>query len=162
MTVIVRKDVAAKVFAATKLLTKTDVLVGIPASENARDDGPIGNAALGYLHDTGSPANNIPARPFMGPGIAEGKSEITRQFRKAGDAAMRGDKAGVLAGLTGAGIAAENAVKKKITEGPFVPLSEKTIKARQRRGRTGIKPLIDTGQLRRSITHVLRTRNAKP
>jgi hypothetical protein len=68
----------------------------------------------------------------------------------------------------------QNAVRTKITDGPFAPLADSTLRARARRGRKGAvaelksraqgnapnnanaKPLIDTGQLRKSITYVVR------
>jgi hypothetical protein len=55
-----------------------------------------------------------------------------------------------------AGLIAESSVRKKINEGPFEPLAPKTLQERKRRGRTGEKPLIDTGQLRNSVTYVIR------
>lgn len=156
MTLSIKKDKTALIRATTKLLVKNAVYVGVPESENARDDGPIGNAALAYLHDTGSPANNIPARPFLATGIAAGKAAIVRQFERAGKAALDGKAGEINAALNAAGLAGQSAVQRKITEGPFAPLSEKTIKARQRKGRTGTKPLLDTGELRRSISYVIR------
>jgi hypothetical protein len=48
-------------------------------------------------------------------------------------------------------------VRAFITAGQgFAPLAAATLAARRRKGRTGTKPLIDTGQLRRAITYVLR------
>src|SRR5260363_213287 len=65
----------------------------------------------------------------------------------------------------------------KMTEGPFKPRAESTLQARARRGRIGAaielerrrrghtpenanaKPLIDTGQLRKSITYVVRKKS---
>jgi hypothetical protein len=51
------------------------------------------------------------------------------------------------------GLAAENAVKRKILTGKFAPLKPATIK---RKGHS--KPLIDTGQLYDSITSQVRPR----
>ncbi|MDD1617199.1 MAG: hypothetical protein LUQ28_12105, partial [Methylococcaceae bacterium] len=63
----------------------------------------------------------------------------------------------MIASLTKAGIVAQNSVKATITKGEgFEPLAESTIKARQRKGFKGTKPLIRTGQLRNSITYIVK------
>ena len=48
-----------------------------------------------------------------------------------------------------------SAVQAEITDGAFAPLAERTIKGRLRRGRTGTKPLIDTGQYRRAFQYTI-------
>ncbi len=63
---------------------------------------------------------------------------------------------GVLSGLMG-----QDAVRGKITSGPFVPLAPATLRARKAKGRTGEKPLIDTGQLRAAYTYVIRAKGSK-
>lgn len=152
-------DRSANVLKSVNGLLKNDVLVGIAGGTTARtpEDGePAGitNAALGYIHDNGSPARNIPARPFMRPGIENAKDGIAAALKAGALAAMDGKSP--LSSQTKAGLLAENGIKAKITDGPFEPLGARTLAARRRRGRTGDKPLIDTGQLRRSITHVIR------
>ncbi len=62
--------------------------------------------------------------------------------------------------LDQAGTLAANSVKSFITDAEFFPLAPATIKNRLIRGRTGDKPLIDTGQYRRSITYVVRDEDA--
>ena len=53
-----------------------------------------------------------------------------------------------------------DAIKAKITDGPFEPLKPSTIAARKSkrksRSNADIKPLIDTGALRNSISYVIR------
>ena len=156
-------------------LTKMDVLVGIPESENQRDDAEEpNNAMLGYIHEHGSPVNNIPARPFLVPGVADAKGKYRPRLIKAAQLALEGKTKDALKQLEAAGILAEQGAKDKINSGDFVPLADATVAARARRGRKGAaaelerraaglpagtdlaKPLIDTGQLRNSITHVVR------
>jgi len=63
----------------------------------------------------------------------------------------------ITAALTKAGIVAQNSVKAAITKGEgFAPLADATVKARQRKGFKGTKPLIRTGQLRNSITYIVK------
>lgn len=156
MTVKVTKDRVPDLMKAIRDLTSKEVLVGIPDTAAGRDDeDPISNAEIGYLMETGSPTQNIPARPHLIPGIEAARGKIEQRMKAGAVAALSGRK-DVDATLTAVGIVAENAVKTKITEGPFAPLSDVTIDRRRAAGRTGTKPLIDTGQYRRAITHVVR------
>ncbi|WP_066922893.1 hypothetical protein [Methylobacterium sp. CCH5-D2] len=182
MTVTAKGPGLAGVLKNVRALTRTDVLVGVPAekAERPSEPGETGerpnNAALAYIHDTGMPEQNIPARPFMAPGIAEGEGAITKAYALAGQQALIGDEAGMIRAQHMAGLAAQNAIRGKINEGIAPPLSERTLRARAARGRKGAikelkarakgeaptltnaKPLIDTGQLRNSITYVIRPR----
>ncbi len=74
--VTIRADNAQSILDALKSLTKKDVLVGIPAEDSDRDDVPFGNAGIGYINEYGSPAQNIPPRPHLVPGV---KSVKTRR-----------------------------------------------------------------------------------
>lgn len=158
MNMKVTKDGTKKLFQSVNAMTKKAVFVGIPQTENARDDGPIGNATIGYLAETGSPSQNMPARPWLEPGIIEGKAPIIKQMERGARMALEGKDVGPA--LHGAGLAGQAAAQNKITNGPFPPLSEKTLAARRRKGRTGTKPLIDTGEFRRSISYAVRDNDA--
>ena len=69
-------------------VAQRDVLVGIPAGEQ-RDDGPT-NAEIGYQNEFGSPANNIPARPHLLPGVAAVQDKVAAKLTQAADAAASG------------------------------------------------------------------------
>jgi hypothetical protein len=167
-------------------LTHTDVLVGIPKEKNTRRDSPIGNAALAYIHEFGSPAHNIPARPFLYPGLKRVRGPIIEEMHKASQAALTGEGFNVDMSMHRVGIIARNSVVKEITDPnpPFTPLKPATIRARLRRtaagrrklkqikgqgksltqwaaetdaaGSLNVHPLIDTAQLRAAITYVVR------
>ncbi len=139
-------------------LASIRVMVGVPAEKGSRNDGgTINNAAIAYIQEHGAPEAGIPARPFLKPGIESKEAEILSAFKKVGKAAfVDGDPAKVDRGFNAVGLIAQSAVRAKITDGPFEPLKPSTIAARNRRGRTGTKPLIDTGQLRNSLTYVIR------
>lgn len=185
MTVKITIDKLGDVIKAISQLSNKDVLVGIPDSAPERTDTPITNAQIGYVMETGSPANNIPARPFLVPGIADVQNEVAARLRKGALSALSGSASGAETALKQAGMIGQNAVKKKINDGPFAPLSPKTIAQRNRsrqtksmrkaekdyakllaQGKTeqeaqdlaGIKPLINSGSLRGSITFVVRKR----
>lgn len=150
------KDNYKKVMNTIFKLPTKDVLVGIPADKGQRKGGDLSNAVLGYIHENGAPEVNIPARPFLLPGVRDACEQITKLFKTGGQAALKGDEEGMNKALHAAGLVAMSSVQRRITNGPFLPLKPSTLRARQRRGRTGTKPLIDTGQLRRSITYVVR------
>lgn len=100
---------------------------------------------------------SIPPRPFLEPGIAAAQPKITARLGNAAAAALEGDLAAVENQLHAAGLEAQNSVRAVINAGIDPALSPATIADRQRRGRTGTVPLIDTGQLRNSITYVIRS-----
>lgn len=160
------KDKLSVVMRGLGELPRREVLVGIPELRTQRstleEAQPLTNAAIGYIHENGAPEMNIPARPFLLPGIRNARAEIAKYMRQAAEALMARGQEGAMdkaeRAMHAAGLVAVNAVQSKITEGPFAPLAPATIAARLRRGRTGTRPLIDTGQLRRAITYVIRNR----
>lgn len=183
MTVKITIDKLGDVIKAISGLANKDVLVGIPDSAPERTDTPITNAQIGYVMETGSPSQNIPERPHLVPGVASVQGEVADRFRTAAIAALSGSQSRADVALKAAGMIAVNAVKKKITDGPFAPLSPRTI-AQRKRGRqtqsvrkaekqyaallaqgkaeqeaqdiAGIKPLINSGQYRNSFTYIFR------
>lgn len=169
----------ADVEAAIKKLAQVHVLVGIPHVNSDRDEGGPTNALLGYVHEHGEPSLNIPARPFLKPGIRDQQPAIQRYLGQAAKAAVEGDETRMMSAMRAAGESGVKGATNKITTGPFTPLSPRTIAARLRKTQAGrtrlrrmrqagedvaawaatnLKPLIDTGQLRRAITYVLRMR----
>lgn len=156
----IRVDTAQSILDALKTLANKDVLVGIPESKDERDDGDIGNAAIGYINENGSPAQNIPPRPHLKPGVKSVEQDFMPHMKAAAQKALEGNAEGAVTSLDRAGTVAANGVKRYITITGFTPLADATIANRLRRGRTGNKPLIDTGEYRRSITHVVRDKDA--
>jgi len=154
----VLKDNLKKFIDVIDALQVDGVLVGIPENKNARRD-EVGNAALGYIHDNGSPARGIPARPFLKQGIKKAEKDISAELKAGAVAALdKFDATQITKSYNRAGLIGQNAVRAEITDGNFEPLKSSTIAARQRAGAKGTKPLIRTGQLRRSISYVVRKR----
>lgn len=176
-------DKMRSIIDAINRITKKDVLVGIPDSAPERADTPMTNAQIGYVMETGSPAHNVPARPFLVPGVQDVQAQCAERLGKAADAALGGNLAGAERQMSAAGMVAENSVKKKI--GSKIPpaLSPETIRNRHKSRQTqsmradekeylaavdsgadpaqaqteaGIIPLINSGALRNSITHLVR------
>jgi hypothetical protein len=162
------------------------VLVGIPSNKADRsgtDLGALNNATIGIIMEKGSPAANIPARPWLAPGIVSAKSAIVSHYEQAAKKALRqGDLAAMSAAHKQVGHLTADAVKRYINSGTFAPLSPRTIanRARQRGTRrrvsetkylglvaggmspaqaqnvAGIRPLINSGQMRNAVTYVVR------
>ena len=157
-------------------LTREKVLVGIPTTTaadrqagimkllGASTSGPKGrklakaakamvnNAQLLFIHTYGSPIKHIPARPVLEPAIMDRANLeiITAQLRLAADAALAGRPFEVY--LERAGQAAENAARSWFTNprNGWAPNKPATIRAKG-----SSRPLIDTGELRKSVTHVV-------
>ena len=136
-----------------KELKKIDVLVGVPQEETDRREESITNAELLYIHTNGSPANNIPPRPIIEPAIQDAKEEIGILLKEAILKALEGDTDSAVAGMEKAGLQGENAAKGWFTnpKNNWTANAESTIKQKG-----SSRPLIDTAQLRKSITHVVK------
>lgn len=162
-----------------RLMAKTEVLVGVPAETSQRDDEDskdISNAALLYIHETGMPEQNIPARPSMGPAIEENQQMIAARLGNIARRVLMNDPSAVEKGLHVLGLAVVSAIRNKIDDGIAPPLAERTLRARARKGRKGAqeeldrrakgepagmdlaKPLVDTGEMRKAITHAIRAK----
>lgn len=169
------------------ILADVEVLVGFPEDTTIRDADPadtaprdITNASLAYIHDNGAPEQNIPARPFMMPGIESAKDAVTAKLSEIITAVSQGRSPDVVErGLTQVGLIAKLAIQNKINEGIPPPLAASTLRARARKGRKGAqaelnsrgqgndpgmvdaKPLVDTGQMRNAVNYVIRSRRRR-
>lgn len=159
----VRTDNAESVLESLRQLSGMDVLVGIPKDKAAREDSPISNAELGYLHSTGATVEidgetvTLPPRPFLDMGIEDSKPRTTDKLKGAAVAALDGKSDVAMRELDSAGQIARDAAKAVIGAGDRLhPLSEKTLERRRAEGIPGEKPLYAHGYLLRSINYVVR------
>lgn len=154
----IKVDRLKAVLQSINSLVQKQVLVGVPDSTagNRDDDAPLSNAEIGYIQEMGSPANNIPARPFLVPGVSDSLPKATAQLERAATAALEGDLQAVERRLSSAGLEAQNSALAKINSNIQPKLADATIAARLRRGVTRTNTLIDTGGLRNSIIYVIR------
>ena len=178
-------------------LSSLELYVGVPSDKNERHkdteqsrvsisggkvtggvEVEINNATIAYINDNGSPAMNIPQRSFMRPGMSDCKEKIANRMKNGAIKALRGDLNASYAAFTYCGMAAQNAIRKRITDGIPPPLADRTLRERVKanRGKKGAlieinsraagnepsvefsKPLIVTGQLRNSITYVIKNK----
>lgn len=161
-----------------KALADKQVLVGVPEENNPRDDDPkakLGNAALAAIHDTGSQRMNIPARPFMKPGIAKAQSKINKEMKLAASYFLAGNEEEADFALNRAGFHAQLSIQDIINRGEgFAPLKRATLLGRLRKRKylwkyyhkpwmkdqkeaflATLHPLVDTQAMLRSITYVV-------
>ena len=167
---------------ALMLLVQREVLVGYPEDTTDRppdDNGlptPVTNAALAYIHDNGAPEVNIPARPFMLPGIESVLEPITDTLAKAAQYALAGQTTKVEQGFERVGFLGVQGIQGAIRRGVPPPLADATLRERARRGRKGAQkeldrrakglppgielatPLMDTNEMLKSTNYVIRRR----
>jgi hypothetical protein len=129
---------------AIQQLAKKKLLVGIPMETSTREQseflnmvkggtaGTISNASLGYIHEFGSPARNIPARPHLRPGVEAALPQMKSYLQAAANAALRGSPDAADQFLADAGQAAVNSVQEKIRALPH-DLAQSTVTARRLR-----------------------------
>ena len=156
---------ASKIGEAVKALKSTKVLIGISAERASRPGEGPNNAELMYIHTNGSPRLRIPARPVIEPAVEESMEQITTAMKAAAVAAIEGDMGEFEACMDDAGTYGENAVIQKFGDGlaPNAPITINGGWMRNRisgkpfkvEGKGSSAPLIDTGSLKGSITHVV-------
>jgi hypothetical protein len=127
------------------------VNVGFPASaQHTSEDGQqFQTAQIAAVHEFGSPENGIPERSFMRSAIAENRQSYVALNRQNLLQILHG-KMKFQQALGQLGAMAQGNVQQKIVTGPFQALKQSTI---DRKGSS--KPLVDSGQMRQSVTWVL-------
>jgi hypothetical protein len=152
-----RNDVNYKaVMDAIAFLKKHEVCIGIPENAAKRKDSkgtPVNNAELLFIHTNGSPVNGIPPRPVLEPAIKRYSERVTDPIKKAVDAAVAGRKRDIMPALEMAGFEGQNVARSYFTDATneWPPNNPETI---ERKGSS--RPLIDTDEMRKSITYVVR------
>ena len=131
---------------------KPKVYIGVPASKNGMHEGGINMATLLALHVYGVPTRGIPQRdPLRPPLIANAQRYSDLLAIGLKNALADGTDPKLV--YEKIGIVATNDVKDYFVTGNFKALSEKTIKAKG-----SSKPLIDSEELRGSITYEVRNK----
>ena len=131
-------------------MTKKEVLVGIPQAEAQRpgDGDMVNNAELLYIHTHGvrTPAMRASMQQSINAGMKYSAAHSLY-------VQTHGSLAGAERGLELAGMVAQNAARAwfENPKNKWPPNSARTIKAKGSNS-----PLIDTGEMRKSITYVIR------
>ena len=151
------EDFTKAFMSGIKSLKKYETLVGVPAEKSNRQDDGINNATILAINEFGSPANNIPSRPVLTIGLRLASDAVTNEMKNAILVGLKKGGDAVLPFYERAGLIASQSVKNVINnqidiEGP----AASTLEGRARRGFKGNKALIVSGQLRNSITWVVK------
>ena len=140
-------------------LKDIDVLIGIPQEKDPRPKNTgVGNAELLFIHTKGSPLRGIPARPVIEPAIEDDKEAITDLLGEALKCILDGNVAEANSYLEKAGLEGQGAAQDWFTntKNNWAQNSPATIIAKQAKGSTNPMPLIDTGEMRKAITYIIR------
>ena len=125
------------------------VHVGVPAGAKESETGES-LAVIAATHEFGSPARGIPERSFLRASVRVNRKRYVKLAENGAKKVAAGSMdARKVYNLIGAGAAGD--VQEYMREGNFAPLKPATI-ARKKSS----KPLIDTGQLRQSITFIVK------
>lgn len=130
-----------------KNIDKKIVKVGLPDSNH--DDTNLTLAQIGAIHEYGAPGAGIPERPFLAVSIKSNMGDLHRLNAVNVKLILHGKQS--LDGALGQmGEMAKGMVQKYISEDNFVPLQPATVAAKG-----SSRPLVDTGQMRQSISYVV-------
>jgi len=150
VTVRVTDNGAAKLLADLKALGAMKVRVGVLADEPKRAGEGRGSRAslleVAAMHEFGAPGANIPQRSFIRGTVDAKRAEIAAKQAALAKQVAAGE-VDPRAALERLGASVAGMVQTRIAEGidpPNAPATE------ERKGSK--KPLIDTGQLRSSVT----------
>lgn len=112
-----------------------------------------------YESKYGSPAYRIPPRPIIEPAIEANSEKIQEKINLAVSNFLKGDFIQGEKNLKKAGMFAQNKVRAWFVDdrNNWPPNASSTIAAKSKNGKIKDRPLIDTGELRKSITYVVAT-----
>lgn len=159
MPVRITQDKLKRLLTNVRELTRSRVLIGIPGDAPARQDTKEPpNHVLGFIHEFGMPDLNIPARPFLIPGVRDAQDRLIASSKASAKRACNLSTVSTTiaySAMVRMGEVGASSVRARIVSGPFQPLAPLTLAIRKSKGRKGEKPLIDTGAMRQSVTYVL-------
>ncbi len=154
ITVTENTDQIKKRAKCLKYLQTHRVDVGLTSGASAR------SKFLLAIHARGSPVMRIPPRPVVRPALAREtlRAEMAESLMESCEAAAKGDLPGTQAGLENAGQRGADGIREYIDAGISPPNSPVTLsggwiynrvakKGVPVKGKTGDKPLLDTGAL---------------
>lgn len=135
---------------------RAEIQLGVFSSKNSRDDdGALGNADIGAVHEFGSKARNIPARSFLRMPM---EAKMAKELKRL-DIAKSVMRIGPIETMREIGHIAEGEVDKAFTTSGYGTWAPNSIRTVARKG--SARPLIDTGKLRAAITSRVEKKGAK-
>lgn len=157
-------DNLSKQLKALEFIKNNEVYVGIQEEDSSREDDPAPtNAELLFIHTNGSPVNNIPPRPVIEPALKNDQARLSSMMKKAAEYAFDGNESEALRQLCLVGTRGRDVSKRWFVnpKNHWPPNSEAVQEAKRRKGSTNPKPLIDTSELRNSISYFVKTKGGR-
>lgn len=146
-----------------KDIKENEVYVGIAddTTEREADKDGVTNAELLFIHTNGSPVNHIPPRPVIEPAIKKDSERLTKMMKQAAQYFFEGKRDQAIQQLQLVGMRGQNVSRKWFVdpENNWPPNSPAVQRAKRKKGATNPRPLIDTGELRKSITYFVKTKH---
>jgi len=179
--VTITKDLTSDIVNSLKDLAKKTVCIGVPSEEDTQRDN-ISNAELMYIHtngirdvsmiremqhdldkmpysqahelyvhEHGSPLWHSPPRPILEPAIDNSKDQVAELMKDVAKVALKGGN--ITPTLNEVGLQGQNIARDWFTNpsNHWEPNTKATIKKK-----CSERPLIDKGELRKSITYVIK------
>lgn len=156
-TIVKAVDKAGKLIKGINYTKDNYLLIGIPQKKTTREDEAITNAELLFIHTNGSPINNVPARPVIEPALEDDMERLTSMLKDFANEAIEGNFEEAQKQLERTGMRAQNACRNWFTNADNNwPENAPSVRERKiKKGSTEPRPLIDTGELRKSIIYVV-------
>lgn len=148
---------------AIDFMRNNAVYIGIPQEETARENDKDTNAGLLFKHTNGSPAQHIPARPVLEPAIEDDSDRLSQMMKKAAQHIFAGEEEQAITQLKKTGMRGQNVSRAWFTndKNGWPPNAPSVAEEKRRKGATDPRPLIDTGELRKSITYFVETKGGR-
>lgn len=149
-----------------EFIRNNSVYVGIPdESTDRKEKDGITNAELLFIHTNGSPIRNIPSRPVIEPAIKNDRERLSNMMKKAAQLAFDNKESQAIDQLRKTGMRGQNVSRAWFvnSENGWPDDKPETIRKKSKGKPAGYKPrtLIDTSQLRNSITYFVKTKGGK-
>lgn len=156
-TIVKAVDKVGKLIKGINYTKDNYLLIGIPQKKTTREDEAITNAELLFIHTNGSPINNVPARPVIEPALEDDMERLTSMLKDFANEAIKGNFEEAQKQLEKTGMRAQNVCRNWFTNADNNwPENAPSVRERKiKKGSTEPKPLIDTGELRKSIIYVV-------
>jgi len=162
-SVTIKRDSDTVIERAISEMKPLAVRIGWFPSARYDDEHKTPVASVAAQNEYGNPTDNIPARPFIRPAIANNETKWANIGKRGMKAVVNG-KATVTQVLEGIGTAAVGDIQHSITQVYSPALKKRTIDARlARRNHSGrlnktqarsiTKPLVDTGLMLASVSY---------
>ena len=182
--IIKEVDNFSKTLDSLQFIRAHDVYVGIQQKDDSREDDDVTNAELLFIHtngarvkkrrkkgsandlyvlSNGSPYFNIPPRPVIEPALKSDQKRLSSMMKQAAKYAFDGNKSEALRQLELVGTRGRDVSKRWFVnpDNNWPPNSEVVQERKRRKGSTNPRPLIDTGELKNSISYFVRTKEGR-